>query len=314
MALSHRKRLILLKEEATYAVDPTLAAANAKLTSALSIRPLEGQYVNRELVDGELGLKPEELINVHAGVTFQSEAGGGGAAGTAPAWAEAALACGFAETINAGVSAVYNLVSEVYSSVYVRTHIGGTTDGHAQDIAGCRGTWGFTANANELPYWSFDLRGQFATPVKGAAPSVAYTSHVKPPRIEPANVTAFTLGGTTLRFRSFSMQSGNQIGVNRYANLVETFLGDRAITGSAVVQMPDLASKDLIAMARAGTLEALAFTYGTTAGNIVSLAAPKVQVKLAGEPYQNAEGDLDISLDLNFTPDTGDDEVAFTVT
>ncbi|MEM7529380.1 MAG: phage tail tube protein [Pseudomonadota bacterium] len=311
MVLSHRRRSILLKPEATYGTDSVPVAADALLTSNLRIRPLDGQYVNRELVDGQLGIKPEALSNVGAGVEFGIEAGGGGAAGTAPTWGKVLLACGYAETVNAGTSVEYNLVSSAYGSATIKAHVGGD-EGHIQTMTGVRGSAGFTADANALPLFNVNMQGLFTAPAKVAPQATDYSAHQLPPRVEPPNVTVFTLGGETLCFAQFSIEDSRSLQLNRYANCPEVSVGDRAITGRAVVSMPALDAKDLIAEARAETLQALAMTIGTEAGNILSLAAPAVQIKLEG--YQDNQGDLDVTLGLNFTPDQGDDEISWTVT
>ncbi|MEM9148496.1 MAG: hypothetical protein AAGC57_20230 [Pseudomonadota bacterium] len=313
MALSHRKRTIQLKAETVYGQDPVPVAADALLCRGLSIRPIEGQYQGRDLVDGSLGTKPEELTNIHAGVQFQIEAGGGGAAGTAPIWGKAMLGCGMAEVLTAATSAEYSLISDAYGSVGIVTHVGGA-NGHRQTILGSRGTVGFTANANELPYFSYNFLGRFAAPVKEAPPAVDYSAHVKPPRVEPANVTAFTIDGTEFKFSQFSIEGGHQTQVNRYANCEEVSMGDRAYTGRLVGAMPAIDVKDLIGAVNAGTLWPMVFTVGTVAGNTISLSAPKVQIKIEGDAYQDAQGDLDITMTLNFTPDAGDDELLWTVT
>lgn len=311
MTLSYRKRLILLKPETVYGTDPAPAAADALLCRGLDLRPLEGEYRDRELVTGQLGQQPERLANIHARATFQVEAGGASAAGTAPTWGQAMRACGYAETIAPGTSVTYNLVSSGYESAAMATHIGGA-DGHKQLILGARGTVGFTAKANDLPYFSFDMQGIFAAPAKTAPPATDYSAHVAPLVAEPPNVSVFTIGGAALCFTELEITGGHRIRTNRYANCAEITMGDRAYTGRVTCRMPALNAKDLIAEAKAGTLQALAFTIGDTAGNILSLTAPKVQLKFEG--YQDAEGDLDVTLGLNFTPDAGDDELAWALT
>jgi len=77
--------------------------------------------------------------------------------------------------------------------------------------------------------------------------------------------------------------------------------------------MPAIDAKDLIAEADAGGLQAFAMTIGATAGNILRLTAPAVQIKF--ESYTDNDGDLDATLALNFTPTSaGDDEIRWSVT
>ena len=74
--------------------------------------------------------------------------------------------------------------------------------------------------------------------------------------------------------------------------------------------MPPAADKDLLALAKTGTREPFVWEMGSTAGSILRIAAPSVQVKYAGE--QDIDGVIGLALDLVFVADQGDDEIAIT--
>jgi hypothetical protein len=98
MALT-RKRLLLAKIETTYGTDPTPAATDAVLVSALEVQPLQLELKDRELILGYLGNTEMVVGQRLVSVSFDVEIAGSGTAGTAPKWSALMQACGFSETI-----------------------------------------------------------------------------------------------------------------------------------------------------------------------------------------------------------------------
>ena len=111
-----RKKYILAKIETTYGTDPTPAAANAILTSGLQRSLYEGNVVTRELDRETLG--NDETVNTapYVMIEFAVELAGAGTAGDAPDYGVLLRACGFAETIDAGVDVEYAPVSSGFES------------------------------------------------------------------------------------------------------------------------------------------------------------------------------------------------------
>lgn len=99
MPLLSRKRLILVKSEATYGTDSSPDGTYAVLVRDLSITPVQSDTVDRELIRPYLGASQQLLANTRVEVTFQVEMVSSGTAGTAPAFGPALKACGFSETV-----------------------------------------------------------------------------------------------------------------------------------------------------------------------------------------------------------------------
>ena len=59
MALLQRRRVILAKTETTYGTDPTPAATDAVLVSALEVQPLQLELKDRELIIAEALLQAQ---------------------------------------------------------------------------------------------------------------------------------------------------------------------------------------------------------------------------------------------------------------
>lgn len=311
MGLSFKKRLLLDKTESTYGTDSTPAAADALLTAGLTVNPIAGSYLNRDLVDGNEGSQPDIHTNRHAMVETIVEATASGAAGTAPAYADTLLSCGFAETVTADTKVDYTLVSSGYSSSTLVTHVGGAS-GHLQRILGTRGGLKFSAERGQVPKFTATRLGLYAAPGDAAAPTVDYSAFKKPATVEPSFMDTFTVGGDSLCVRSFSWQDGRTPIVDKFANCPGVDISDRAFTGSMLVEFPTLTAKDVFAESLDGTLQPLVWTIGKTAGSIISFTGPKVQIKFTG--YENVDNTLAGRFDLVFTPDAGDDELKITFT
>lgn len=101
MALAQRKRVILVKLEATYGTDASPAAADAVLCSNLELTPLDGSSVERDFIRPFFGGSGSIRVENFCSLSFESEIAGSGAAGTAPEWGTLLKACNFTETVTA---------------------------------------------------------------------------------------------------------------------------------------------------------------------------------------------------------------------
>lgn len=150
-----RNRLLLVKQEANYGVDPTLAAADALKLSELDVTPLEIELIDRELITGNFGNTEKVTGSTMSKLSFPVELAGSGAAGTAPRTGRLLRACGFDETLTgaavtgtsqAGGAGTITLAASGTSAVngyydgMIITLTGGTGDGHAGVISSYDGT------------------------------------------------------------------------------------------------------------------------------------------------------------------------------
>ena len=101
MALAQRKRVILVKLEATYGTDASPAAADAVLCSNLELTPLDGSSVERDFIRPFFGGSGSIRVENFCSLSFESEIAGSGAAGTAPEWGALLKSCNFSETVTA---------------------------------------------------------------------------------------------------------------------------------------------------------------------------------------------------------------------
>jgi hypothetical protein len=284
MPLLTRKRLILLETEGTYGTDPTPDGADAILVRDLNITPLQSDVVSRQLVRPYLGASEQLLANTRVECTFSVELAGSGAAGTAPRYGKALLACGMSETVAAGTSVTYAPVSASFSSCTIYYNI----DGVLHKVTGARGTFTLNMAVGDIPTIDFTFTG---------------------------NTTGFELLSYSGCLQSVTFDIGNTLVYRDLINCTkQVLLTDRASTGSVVIEAPTIAEKDYFTAALSdGTLGNLLFQHGQTAGNIFDFASTKVDI--GDVSYSDQDGIHMLTIPFTCVPSTaGNDEFNFVYT
>ncbi|SIR42856.1 hypothetical protein SAMN05880590_13112 [Rhizobium sp. RU35A] len=302
-----RNKAILVKLETTYGTDavPT-GAANAMQVNNFRAEPLLGQDVSRDLMFPYMGHQGAILSGNYGRVSFDVEIAGAGAAGTVPAYGPLLRACGLAETVQAGVSVVYNPVSsgqEACSIYYVM-------DGIRHILTGARGTFTLNVAPAQIPRFSFTFTGLLGPISDQPMPVCDLTKFIKPVPVSKLN-TSFSLHGYTGAVESFSFDLANDIQPRLLINDESIKQVDRMMTGSATIEAAALATINWFALAQAHTTGALAGQHGVTPGNIVGFGAGRVQI---GRPsYQENQKIVTNQLALMLLPTAGNDEFTITV-
>lgn len=307
-----RKKVLLAKIESVYGTDPTpTGGANAILTKNLSITPYAGQTVTRDLDRGYLGAQSQINTGPQVQVAFEIEMAGAGAAGTAPAYGPLLRACGFSETISAGVSVTYAPVGTTFESVTLYFGI----DGQRHIVKGARGNVVLRMSRGQIPVYAFTLTGTYTRPTATANPTPTFTGFKDPLPVTKVNTPTFSLHSYAAICESLEIDVGNQVVYRNLINSESIIIGDRNMQGQAVLELPTLASKDYFTAAEshAGTitLSTLSVIHGTAAGGIVELSAPKVQLTSIG--MQDSDGIVAAQIGLAFTPSSGNDELSIIV-
>ncbi|MEX0971526.1 MAG: phage tail tube protein [Paracoccaceae bacterium] len=308
--ISWTSKIILCKIESSYGVDaaPT-GADNAMLLTNVELRPMEGEEVSRDLERPYFGAQPMIPTGLRATLTGSIELAGSGAAGTAPAWGPLARACGLAEVVTPATDVVYTPISDAIESVTIHFWVGGTR--HV--LKGTRGTGVIELNAQGLPVLKITMTGLFATPTEVARATVDLSDFMPPVLATTTNTPVFTLNAVSLVLRSLMFDLGNQVEPRLLIGREDIRITDRAEKLSAKVEAVPLTTFDPYTLAQAQTQFAAALTHGTVAGSIVSLAAPKCQMKrLTG--YENNQNVAEWPLEMVPLPDAGNDQFTLTLT
>lgn len=281
--MKFRKKTLLGKLEVTYGLDPTpTGALNAMLTKDLEIMPLEGESLKRGLDKESLGADLGTLVGKHVKLTFKIEVAGSGAAGTAPAWGAALVACGHSATISAGVSVTYAPIDDAASITFYMKH-----DKVLHQIHGARGKVKLVTGERKYAYLEFEFIGLFETPTESLVSlSPVTTAFTKPVPFRAANVES-EIFGNLICLREMTMDFGqsNQFFECSESETIE--LEEREGSFDVKFVEPLISVHNYYDDASNDVAGELNYVHGTVAGNIVEFVAPNAQItKIARENQQ----------------------------
>lgn len=308
--MNKNKAVVLAKLEAGgYGVDPTpTTALNAIFCEEPEIEPivktLERNHV-RQTYGNVLPIRVGEGMKL----SFKVELAGSGALGIAPHIGSLLRACNLVETINAGVSVVYDPTSDGDGGESVTIYFYRHNLEHK--ITGCRGTFKLETKTNEVAKLSFEFTGLYAGPTDVALPTDPVYPTVLPPIFRSASLA---LDGYAAVIDAFSLDLGNSItsrpDANSATGILEYYVSDRKVSGEIDPEAVALATKDFWSMWQASLAVAFTATIGQVAANRCVVAGPKVAID--DLKYGDRDNRLTYAMPLMFTPDSGDDEVSFT--
>ena len=309
-ALKWRNKILLAKIETTYGVDSVpVAATNGILATDVKLQPMEGTDVSRDLdlpYFGAQGTIPNEL---NAKLSFKVELAPSGSAGTVPGWGPLLRACGVAQVINAGVSVVYNPITDNHESATFYLWIDGTRFA----LRGARGNAKFMITAQGIPYIEFAFTGLFTTPSEQARVLPTLTAFRKPAVASSANTPTFTLNAVAMVMRSFALDLKNAV-ENRFLIGAEAILiTQREDMVETTVEAQPLTSFNPFTLAAAQTTVPISLVHGLGAGNITTLAVPAAQMQRP-QGIESAQDIAEWQLSLLPLPIVGNDQWTLTLT
>lgn len=219
-------------------------------------------------------------------------------------------------TFTPGASSTYSIAANVgykpVSASFDSASIYFNNDGVLHVITGARGTFVLNAEVGEIPTIEFTMTGIYNAPTDTAAPATTYTNQATPLIFKAGSTTAFSILGYSGCLMSLELDMANEI---VYRELVgcdkSVLITNRATEGTCMIEAPTIAQKDFFTIANDDTTGILTMLHGTTAGNRVTLLAPKVDI---GNPsYEDSDGIQMLSLPFAAIPTSaGNDEVLLT--
>ena len=219
-------------------------------------------------------------------------------------------------TFTPGASSTYSIAANVgykpVSASFDSASIYFNNDGVLHVITGARGTFVLNAEVGEIPTIEFTMLGIYNAPTDTAAPATTYTNQATPLIFKAGNTTAFSILGYSGCLMSLEFDMANE---TIYRELVgcdkSVIITNRAVEGTCMIEAPTIAQKDFFTIANEDTTGILTMLHGTTAGNRVTLLAPKVDI---GNPsYEDSDGIQMLSLPFAAIPTSaGNDEVSLT--
>jgi hypothetical protein len=304
--MMYSKKVLLAKAESAYGTDSAPdGASNAMEVRNLEPGLMQGETFNRDLLRDHFGASKLIHKAPYGTLGFDIEIAGSGAAGTAPAYADLLKACGMSETVNAGASVVY--APDTNASDSVTLHY--VVDGEIHKLVGARGSVALDIDADPAVY-KFSFLGLRVSPSAITHPAATLTAFQEPVPVNPDN-TSFTLHGYSAILESLSLDLGNDVQHRPLVNSDSIIIVGRQSSGSITIEAPAIGAKDYHSIIENHTLGALQMVHGVTAGNIVQIDAPQVQ--LSAPSQGDSQNNVTLSMTLGLLPNSGDDELTITV-
>ena len=314
MPLLMRTQVLYAKAEASYGVEPSpvLAGTDAVLTSGLSITPLDGPTVSRDLNRSTLGNDRQLRTGSLVKVSFSVEVAGA-APGSAPAYGALLSACKLTGAQNSpNITYKYTPNSlTTDGSCYMAFQMGG----QQHKISGARGNVSLAMDAGTIPKWNFEFTGLYSIPTTTTALVPNWSDYRTPVPVTNTNTTAFTVHTIASVMSKFSLNLNNQVIYRNVVGSESVLITDRAVGGSMTFEAPAITTKNWFDSARQAATGALSIIHGAGAspanGNVLTIASSYLQ--LVNPTYAEEDGIAMIQSDYVLIPsDTGNDEVTFT--
>lgn len=304
-----RKMLVLAVAQAGLGIAgaPT-AAANAILARSATPNLINAEYQKRNLLKGTKGNFGTFTVAEHRVVEFEAELAHVGAAGDPSPLKPLLEACGFAETITAATSAVYNLHSDDPTYVTLWVYL----DQVLTKLEDAWGTVSFELNPKGIAVAKFRFIGKYVAPTDAPVPTDAvFDAFLKPKPIGKVNTPTFTVHGIAVKASAFSVDLANDLQWRSLLNEEGVTSNDRQPTARVTFELTTVAVKSWAETVRLNTEAAIQMIHGAGAGNIVQLDMPKFQFT-ADPSITDVQGHAMLSGQGSVNPDAGDDELVLT--
>lgn len=311
------RQLLLAKQEVTYGVDPTTAAADTIWAEEVR-HSLTGQRVKPNVSKPGVGPQKSHVYGEYCNLTFKVPLAGSGVAGTAPKWGKLMKASGWGETVVAATSVTYALLADPIAATSMTLK---WRDGNRRVhlVTGFRAKVDFELSAGGRPMLVFTGKG-LHNDVTTAGAALAHADadfsgwlDAKP---VASGTTTFAYGGVTgLGLRELSFQQSDNV---KFVDVPEQkdirLLGAREFTGNLAITCPLPSTLNLETKWKAGTDDVWSMVHGATAGNIVTINARSQLVEPNYE--RNSDGDDIAKAGLELVPSslTTDNDLALVLT
>ena len=310
-----RKKLILVKPEATYGADSTPDGSNRIYVNTAEPSYYEGDRQELSRLKATLGANAEVNTGPYASLNITVGLAGSGEAGVPPVFGPLLRACGLSEAIDTSTpgseSVTYAPVSEDFESCTIYY----LEDGVQQKLTGCRGTVTLNAQRGQFPTLQFTMTGMYHKPTAASPVTTSAITQADEIPVNKQNTTTFSIHGHAGCGESLSVDMGNEIVHRNLIGCEKVYLTNRSVSGQFNIEAPNIGTKDYFAAVESHqghTTGPVEFVHGLTAGNIVAINAPAVQLSTIGS--QDSDGIIHYQMDSRWLPKDGDDEISIVFT
>jgi len=297
------------KAEGTEGSAESLAGADAVPVQNLSFKP-STEMGERPNVSSSLSRWASVAGARSAVMEFDMELKGSGTAGTAPAFGKILKCCGFGETVVPVTSVTYLPASTSISSMTLAAYI----DGKIQKIWGARGDVGLKLEKGKPGLLHFAFTGADFSDADGVmlTTGVSYES-TKP---VPFMNSSFTVDSYAALVGTLEFKMNNSLALRPDVNTVSghksAVITERKPTLSMDPEEVLVATYDFFTKLKNGNEGALTCALTGTAGNIITITAPKVQ--FTGINPGDKSGICSLGIDCQLNRNAGDDELSIALT
>lgn len=309
MAIKWRSKTLLAKIESSYGTDPVpTAAANGVLAMNVSLSPMEGEDVTRNLERPTLGANPSLPVGLRSVLSFEVELVGSGTLGTAPAWGPLLRMCAVAQVVTAGVKVEYSPVSDNHESGAIYFAI--DTTRHV--LLGARGNAVIKLNAQGIPVIAFNMIGIFTVPTDVVKVNPDYSAWQAPLIATKTNTPTFTIGATPFVLRDFELDLGNDVQPRMLIGSESILIVDKQEKLTTRVEAVPVTTYDPFTAAQTSAPKAIQIIHGTAANKRVQIDVPTaIQQRLTA--YENNQNILEWPLNWSPQPTVGNDQWKITL-
>jgi hypothetical protein len=274
MPLLDRRKILAAALEETPGTGVSVTSSNVMI-NAYDIQADGNMPYNERMVEGGFGRQLSNLGAYAGSLKFKIQASGSGTSGTSPSWAEICLAsCGMTESD--GSWTPVSKWSDQTSATFCVDE-----DGLQKKFVGAMGTWTFSGDDGQIPYFDFEYKGVWVAPTDQTSFTPSFSS-VRPPRFAAATLG---FGGYTPTASKFTFAMGNKVDlrqdVTQTAGYISAVINDRKCTGTLDPEQTLTSTYDQYAAWLAGTSAALTMTIGS-GGTGFTINAPATQYSKVG--------------------------------
>jgi hypothetical protein len=273
------------------------------------------EYARKNAV-GDHGFDASVMGRQAATCSFAIDLAGSGVAGTAPAWRQAILGAGWVETDGANdVKYTLSKAADCKTcSIEVRDLFCSDSKQQTIKIAGAKASSKIVLDNVGAPLrLELEFKGKLVSITDETPTFPTLATDVIPPAVIGA---AVSLGGVAQNLDKVEIDIGEDIQTRtspaEATGWIHSYVASRETKATIDPEIQLVATDDIVSKMKAGTLGVFTLTAGSTAGNIITIAAPKAQIVAA--PSGERNGAVTRDVELRFLRDAGDDDLVITLT
>ena len=246
---------------------------------------LQVEQLDRELDDATLGFKEQLLVGHHFTIECEVEIAGRGTATTPAAYAGLIQMAAFDQDISSGTHVDHTQLDDdswIDGTIYFYAA------GRSHKLLNAQVELGWNVSNGAVGVFPLTITGVYGGVAADGFPSPTF-NQAKPVKVGN-QYTTFTLDGVEYAMVNFTGNQNNEVNYTDLPGYEGVSIDDIAPEGEIEILAPAHGDFDPFAIVRSETqpLLPVSVVHGTTAGNIVTISNPQIQI--LGVGYGDFEG------------------------